>query len=230
MNDETPPTADRGAAWKWWLYEAGYILCLAVMTFGFSYRFRGRRHVPKTGPVLVVANHQSFLDPILVGLAVRRHMVPLARKTLFRNPFFTWLIRSLNAVPIDQEGIAKEGLKAILEQLERGKLVVVFPEGERTPDGSLGELKPGIYLLIKRARAAIVPVGIAGAFAALPRSRTRPQLAPLFWPPNDATIGVAVGPPLDAAKLASLPRAEVLAELRRELAKVCADAERLRRK
>src|SRR4051812_23764296 len=107
------------------VYETAYWLSMAVMTLGFSLRSEGRQRVPRTGPVLLIANHQSFLDPILVGLCSRRHLRFLARKTLFRVPAFAWLIRNLGAVPIDQEGIGKEGIRIILEQLRQGRAVVV---------------------------------------------------------------------------------------------------------
>src|SRR5262245_2125718 len=130
---------------------------MAGFTLGFSYRFAGTAHVPKKGPALVIANHQSFLDPWIVGMAVKRPLTYLARKTLFRNRLFAAMIRSVNAVPIDQEGVGKEGIRAVLEALEKGQAVLVFPEGSRTPDGVMHELRPGIQLLIKRARAPIVP-------------------------------------------------------------------------
>jgi 1-acyl-sn-glycerol-3-phosphate acyltransferase len=103
------------------LYEASYFTAAAGMTLGWSLRTEGRQHVPRTGPALLIANHQSYLDPILVGLSTRRHLCYLARKSLFNNPLFAWLIRMHNAVPIDQDGIGKEGIRAILEQLQRGQ-------------------------------------------------------------------------------------------------------------
>src|SRR6185369_12543889 len=121
-----------------------------------SLRLRGTNNMPKTGPALVIANHQSYLDPLLVGLCARRPLVYLARKTLFKNPILAALIRSLNAVPIDQEGVGKEGIRVILEQLSLGKAVVVFPEGERSGTDEMLPLKPGILLLIKRTQAPIV--------------------------------------------------------------------------
>src|SRR5258707_10764070 len=114
-----------------WIQNLWYDFCYTVawtsLTALNSYRFEGGRHVPPTGPGLLVANHESFLDPALVGLSVHRRVCYLARKTLFRNPLFAWLIHSLNAVPVNQEGVAKEGLKTVLHLLEQGQAVVVFP-------------------------------------------------------------------------------------------------------
>src|SRR5271165_2479769 len=109
-------------------YNVVHAAGMAGFALGFSFRFEGTRNVPKSGPVLVIANHQSFLDPWIVGIAVKRHLTYLARKTLFKNPVFAQLIRSVNAVPIDQEGVSKEGLKTVIDQLREGKAVLVFPE------------------------------------------------------------------------------------------------------
>jgi 1-acyl-sn-glycerol-3-phosphate acyltransferase len=211
-------------------YEVGYWTSAFSLTFGFSLRFEGSRHVPKRGPALIMANHQSFLDPLVVGVAARRHLYYLARKTLFRNRIFGAYLRSVNCVPVDQEGVAKEGLKAILEELRAGHPVLIFPEGERTWKGDVQALKPGIQLLIKKADAPIVPVGIAGAFDALPRTRKWPLLAPPFLPATKGSIAASIGRPLDPRPLRELPKERLLAELRAVLVAAKERAERLRRK
>jgi 1-acyl-sn-glycerol-3-phosphate acyltransferase len=210
-------------------YETIFWVSGPAMTLGFSLRTEGMRHVPETGPALLIANHQSFLDPDLVGIAARRHLCFLSRKTLFRNKLFAWLIRSLQAVPIDHKGIGIDGIRDILEQLDAGRAVLVFPEGERTHDGQITQLRPGVALLIKKAQSPVVPVGIAGAYEAWPRQRAFPIPAPLFLPEQRGTIAVSIGRPLDGRKLAELPREKLLAELFDELKLAHQKAERLRR-
>ena len=210
------------------VYETTYFAAAAGMTLGWSLRTEGRHHIPATGPALLIANHQSFFDPLLVGLGTRRHLCFLARKSLFKNPAFTWLIRMLNGVPIDQEGVGKEGIKEILGQLRSGQAVVVFPEGSRTSDGRMHPLRPGIHLLIKRGQAPIVPVGIAGAIDALPHWRTLPTPAPLFWPGCRSTIAVSIGRPLEAKLFAEMPRERALAELFSAIEAAWQRAEKLR--
>ena len=95
---------------NWLMYEIGYRLSAAIMWLFFSLRVAGRKNVPRHGSVLLVANHESFLDPPLVGVAAYpRKPSYVARKTLFRNRLFGWMLRSVGAFPIDQEGV---GLKA----------------------------------------------------------------------------------------------------------------------
>jgi 1-acyl-sn-glycerol-3-phosphate acyltransferase len=221
----------RYLAWYWLWYTPLYWLAFLGLTLGFSLRMERRRgRFPRTGPVLVLANHQSFFDPIMLGLASPRPLVYLARKTLFKPPWFAWLISSLNAVPVDQEGVAKEGFKAILKHLQAGEAVVVFPEGTRTETGALSPLKPGVQLLIKRLRMPIVPMGIAGAFEALAWWEKVPRLSPLFGEATRSSVAVTVGEPIDSQRYAAMPREQMLAELTAELQKVKDRAERLRRK
>jgi 1-acyl-sn-glycerol-3-phosphate acyltransferase len=215
------------------IYETTYFLAAAGMTLGWSLRTEGRQNIPASGPALLIANHQSFLDPLLIGLGTRRHLRYLARKTLFKHPLLAWLIRMLNAVPIDHEGVGKEGLRTILGQLDLGQAVVVFPEGERTSDGRMQALRPGIHLLIKRTQAPIIPIGVAGAYGAWPRWRAYPVPAPLFWPcPGSerwpGAIAVSIGRPLEARRFAELPRRQALQELFREIEKCWRRAQRLR--
>jgi 1-acyl-sn-glycerol-3-phosphate acyltransferase len=211
-------------------YESVAWLATAASVLGFSLRLEGGRNIPRRGPALLLANHQCYLDPVFVALSTRRRLCFLARKTLWRNRALGKLIDSLNAVPVDQEGVAKEGLKTILEQLRRGQAVLIFPEGQRTWDGQMNELRPGIHLLIRRAQPPIVPVGIAGAYDAWPRWRSYPLPAPLFLPPGKGTIAVSVGRPIDARRFLELPREQVLAELHKAIHAMWRRAERLRRK
>ncbi|HXG13388.1 MAG TPA: lysophospholipid acyltransferase family protein [Gemmataceae bacterium] len=211
-------------------YEAVSWVSAAGALLGFSARVEGGHHIPRRGPVLLLANHQCYLDPVFVGLATRRRLCFLARKNLWRHKALGWLISSLNAFPVDQEGVAKEGLRTVLDLLGRGRAVLIFPEGQRTWDGKMGPLKPGVHLLIKRARPPIVPVGIAGAYDAWPRWRPYPLPAPLFPPVGRGTVAVSVGKPIDPGRFADLPREKVLTELFAEIHALWQRAERLRRR
>jgi 1-acyl-sn-glycerol-3-phosphate acyltransferase len=212
------------------VYEFFYWTTCFVYVIGFRLRVTGRQNIPRRGAILFIANHQSFLDPVAIGLAIRRHVHYLARKTLFGNPVFGGWLRIVNCVPIDQEGVGKEGIRNILGRLEAGYPVLVFPEGERSEDGRMQPLRPGIVLLVSRVRAPIVPVGVAGAFDAWPRHRAWPLFSPLFLPPSRRTIAVAYGPPRAPATLDGLSREQVLTVLYDDIAAAVKQAEALRRK
>jgi 1-acyl-sn-glycerol-3-phosphate acyltransferase len=182
-------------AWIW--YAILWCPCYAISQLCFRYRFSGKQHVPLTGPVLLVSNHQSHLDPVLVGLACPRQLKYLARVGLFFFPFNLW-IRALGAVPIDRERGALSGIRTTLELLKQDNAVLVFPEGSRTPDGKLHELLAGFCLLARRSGATIVPVAIHGAFDALPRGSVMARPAPIclaFAAPITRNQYAALGDP-----------------------------------
>lgn len=234
MTPDKPPQVDAlartGSPWFRVWHESLYLGYHTLFTLGFSLRMQGQRNMPWSGPALVIANHQSFLDPLLIGLVARRPLVYLARRTLFRNRFFGAMIRSFNAVPIDQEGIGLDGIRTVLEQLRLGKAIVIFPEGARTEDGEMQPLKAGIHLLIKRTQVPIVPVGITGAYHAWPIWRPYPIPAPLFMPAAPGNISVSLGQPVDSARFAKMPREQALHELFDMIKNEQLRAERLRRR
>jgi 1-acyl-sn-glycerol-3-phosphate acyltransferase len=211
-------------------YEAACFASFWTLSLGFTFRAEGGKNIPRAGPALVIANHQSFLDPVLVGLSTRRHLRVVARKTLYRSRLFGQFITSLGAIPLDQEGVGTEGVRTILRELDRGQAILIFPEGKRTWDGKMHQLKPGIHLLLRRVEAPIIPVGIAGAYEAWPVRRRYPLPAPLFLPADGGCVAVSVGEPLDGHRYACLPREQALAKLAEALARCTARAEKLRRK
>jgi 1-acyl-sn-glycerol-3-phosphate acyltransferase len=169
-----------------WIYWFGWMLFGSAFRSLFGLRITGREHLITDGAVLVASNHQSFLDPPLIGNLYQDEMVFLARKTLFKG-FFKWLYPQWNAIPVDQDRPDMASLKTIIRKLKEGNRVLVFPEGARTLDGKLGEAAPGIGLIAAKSGAVIQPVRISGARDALPRGSARLRFA---------RITVAVGPPL----------------------------------
>ena len=162
------------------------------MTFGaafrslFGLRIVGAERLVTAGPVLVVSNHQSFLDPPLISCLYDTEMYYLARKTLFTG-ITRWLYTRWNAIPVDQDRPDMASLKTIIRKLKDGHRVLVFPEGERTHNGDLGEAAPGVGLIAVKSGAVIQPVRISGAREALPRGSARIRFA---------RICVHVGPPI----------------------------------
>ncbi len=170
-------------------------LCRLVGIGAFGVRCHGQEFLPTDGGAIVLANHQSNLDPMLIGMSTNRRMNYLAKDTLFSPAPFGWLLHALDTIPIDREGVGLAGLKETLKRLRRGELVLVFPEGTRTHDGSVGLLKPGFCALARRSGLPLVPVAVDGAYDAWPRSR----LLPL-----PTRIHVQYGPPFSSAELAAM--------------------------
>jgi 1-acyl-sn-glycerol-3-phosphate acyltransferase len=148
---------------------------------------RGEQHVPGTGPVLLVANHSSVLDPALIAGVTPRPISFLAKAELFRIPLFGRLIRALNAHPVRRDGGDPAALRTALRVLEHGGILLVFPEGTRGPEGALRPGKAGAGMLAIRSGAPVVPIYVRGSGQALPRGHRFPR---------PAKVTVTFGPPL----------------------------------
>jgi len=165
MPAETPlPPPDRRNAW-WWTSQ---MILRLVYTLWNGYRARGTERLAPGGGLLLI-NHQSFLDPTLVGLPLSRPVSFLARESLLRASVLGPFLRRVYVLPINREAAGTESLREAIRRMRHGFLVGIFPEGTRTPDGSLGEFKPGFVALVRRAGVPVYPVGVAGAFEALPK-------------------------------------------------------------
>lgn len=169
-------------------------ICQLWFVIWFRFRAYGFENLPPGGALLLV-NHQSFLDPLFVGVGLRRPISYLARDTLFRVPVVGWILRNTYVMPISRESAGTESLRESIRRLEHGFLVGIFPEGTRSRTGELGEFKPGFLVLLRRAGVPVIPVAVAGAYEAFPRGAIIPR-------PKRARV--VYGPPLDRERLAEL--------------------------
>lgn len=133
--------------------------------------------MPGGGPVILAANHESYLDPPLVGMAFPAPLRFIAWDALFKVPIFSFLIRALGAVPVSQENKASAAglLRQVMGFLEDGYSVLIFPEGVRSPDGNLMPLEGGVALMASKTRVPIIPVWIDGTWEAYPLQKRLPR-------------------------------------------------------
>ena len=160
--------------------------------FGIWLRYRARHEerLPAQGGGVLVSNHQSFLDPLLIGLPLSRPISFMARDSLFRIPLLGPFLRYTYVIPISRRSASSTSFRAAIENIENGNLVGIFPEGTRSEDGEVQRFKPGFLALLKRTDAAIYPIGIAGAYQALPRGA---------WFLYPRPVRVVYGEPIPAA-------------------------------
>ena len=163
-----PVSEDRRSLQALW-YSGWRQLCRMFGSAAFGVRCFDRHNVPASGGAVLASNHQSFLDPMVVGLGMHRQVNYMARDSLFRNFAFGWLIRSVNAFPVKRNTADLGAIKEALRRLKNGRLVLLFGEGTRTHDGRIAPLEPGIVMLARKAQVPVIPVTIDGAFEVWPR-------------------------------------------------------------
>jgi len=176
-------------------YWLGYQLSRLVSGLLFRFRVVHRERMIQSGPVILAMNHQSYLDPPLAGITCDRAIYFLARKTLLDVPLLGWLLPKLNVIPVNQEGVDRSALKAVINILKSGNAALVFPEGSRTLDGNLQPAEPGLGLVIAKTLAPVMPMRIFGAHEALPPGgglRLRPITIvigkPILFSPADVEL------------------------------------------
>src|ERR1044071_5502083 len=160
-------------------YWLGYHFARLIGRLFFRFRVIHRERVIQNGPVILAMNHQSYLDPPLAGTTCDRAIYFLARRTLLGVPLLGWVLPKLNVIPVNQEGVDRSAIKAVIRVLQAGNGVLVFPEGSRTLDGTLQPAEPGLGLVIAKTLAPVVPMRIFGAREALPRGGGRLRFVPI---------------------------------------------------
>lgn len=157
------------------VYNIGYYSSLFLLRIYNRIRYINWRKVPKTGAVVIIANHQSFLDPLAVGTSLWRPLHYMARSTLFKG-VLGHLLRAVGAYPVEQEGGSAFGaIKETLRLLKNGEPVVMFPEGSRTFDGRMQPFQGGIVMIARKAKVPIITCTINGAFKAYSRHSKFPH-------------------------------------------------------
>ena len=180
-------------------YLLGYSLSKAVARTFFAYRVVGAENMIEEGPCIIAANHCSYLDPPLVGIACRRAIHYLARKSLLDLPVLGPILPELNVIPVDQKNADRSALMGAIRVVRHGGAVLIFPEGTRSADGALQAARPGLGMIAAKTGAPVVPVHVSGTYTAFPRGARFPKLTPvvvrigrpIFLPPvsRDGRLG-----------------------------------------
>jgi 1-acyl-sn-glycerol-3-phosphate acyltransferase len=152
-------------------------LSKAIAKTFFNYRVIGAENMIEEGPCIIAANHCSYLDPPLVGVACKRAIHYLARKSLLDVPILGPILPELNVIPVDQKNADRSALMGAIRVIRNGGAVLIFPEGTRSQDGKLQPAQPGIGMIAAKTGAPVVPVRISGSYDAFPKGARVPRIA-----------------------------------------------------
>ena len=177
----------------YWLTWIGVRLVAAVL---LRLRYRGAENVPRRGPVLLAANHRSYLDPPLLGAGIGRRVQIIAKEELLRPRLLGWFLRQLRVIPLRRGQADRRALRETLAVLAEGGVAAIFPEGTRSPTGELLPPEVGAGMLAYRSGATVIPVYIEGTQKALPvGGRFRPARVTITYGPPVALPAPASGKP-----------------------------------
>ena len=160
-------------------YDRAYMVFWTLYAWIFKIFFRwkvfGVEHVPRTGGAILAVNHASFLDPPLGGMGLPRRIWFLGRASLIRNRFVAFLMDCQHMIPITRGEADLKAMKRIISLIRSGEIVLMFPEGTRSLDGTLGPGKEGIGVFVRHAKADVIPCYISGAWRAMPKGCVLPR-------------------------------------------------------
>ncbi|MDI6783269.1 MAG: lysophospholipid acyltransferase family protein [bacterium] len=181
---------------KTWFYQISRLIGLIICKLYFRISAKGLSNIPKTGPVLLVSNHASYIDPFLDGVLIPRPIHFMARSDLWNIKFLAWWIPKVHGIPIRRTGFDRQAVQTALDYLKNGEIVLIYPEGTRSVDGKLKPGMPGVGMMAHQAKVLVIPIYISGSFAAFSRKARFPK---------PKKITVYYGPLLDLQTEFNLP-------------------------
>jgi 1-acyl-sn-glycerol-3-phosphate acyltransferase len=171
-------------------------ICIAVLRWIYGLRAEGLENVPQAGPFILVANHCSYFDAFILATvlpyAVAQQVFYLGFEWFFRNRILAWWARGARVIPVDMDNYLVRALQASARILRDGRILCLFPEGERSADGRVRPFRKGTGILVRELGVPVLPAYIRGSFEAWPRGQSWPRVRPLH---------VRFGPIVSAAEL-----------------------------
>lgn len=177
------------------------VRCTVHLITRVLYRLRisGSHHLPDSGPAIVICNHVSFMDALVMGGASPRPLRFLMDKPIYENRWLNWLFRLVGAIPVDSErrdtGSLRRALDDVSAALSQGEIVMLFPEGRLTPDGDVQRFRRGLDIILARNPVSVVPAGLAGLWGSWTSHQGGPALTK--WPRRfRARVALHFGEPM----------------------------------
>jgi len=151
-------------------------LCWLLLKIFWRMEIRGIENLPESGGLIITSNHVSYLDPAVLVASLNRKIYFIAKKEVFKNTFISFLLKNMNAFSVDRDNVDMFAFKKAMNILREEKVLGIFPEGTRSSNGELQELKMGALKIAMKTGVPILPVGINGTHKIYPRGIKFPIL------------------------------------------------------
>ncbi|MCC6543322.1 MAG: 1-acyl-sn-glycerol-3-phosphate acyltransferase [Nitrospirae bacterium] len=179
------------------LYSIAVFIISIFARLFFRIKISGVENIPVSGGVIIAANHLSYLDIPLLSYSLNRHANFVGKRQLFSIPVVGTMFRLLGGIAIDREKIDRAALREIMKKLDSGNLIVIYPEGTRSPNGILQPGRPGVGFIVRMSGKKVVPTAIQGTDKAMPSGS---------WLIRPHPVTIRFGKPLDFS--VNLPKVE----------------------
>lgn len=195
----------------WFTFYLAYAFCKVF--FGLMLRFpfftqvriKNRERMPRHEGLIVIANHRSLADPVVLWYASPRHLCFMGRADILQIPFISTITRIARMIPVRQRSADRRALQEAIQAVQRGEALCVFPEGELSETGELMPFLPGVLLILRQTKAPVLPVGLSHTEKLVPYGKLSPQ-------PAFTTITVRFGQPILAEQILDLPDSQTQLE------------------
>jgi len=141
-------------------------ICWILISFAYRLRVKGLENIPDKGPVIIVANHVSYVDALVITAAIRRPIQFVMDHNIFKTPGMGWVFRQMKAIPIagakEDPAMMEKAFERVRHALSEGEVIGIFPEGKLTRDGEMNPFRPGIEKIVEQTGAPVVPLALRG--------------------------------------------------------------------
>ncbi|MCL6533500.1 MAG: 1-acyl-sn-glycerol-3-phosphate acyltransferase [Armatimonadetes bacterium] len=199
----------------WLTFYLAYAFCKVF--FGLALRFpflawiriENRHRMPRRGGLIVIANHRSLADPVVLWYASPRHLCFMGRADILQIPIISAIARLVRMIPVRQRSADRRALMEAIQAVQRGEALCIFPEGELSETGELMPFLPGVLLILRQTKAPVLPVGLMNTEKLVPYGKLYPKVA-------FTVITVRFGEVIPAEQVLALPDTEAQLEFLRE--------------
>ena len=194
-------------------YYASRLLGKILFKLWARWTVTGRENVPNEGPLLVVANHITAIDPILLAVSFDRKLIFMAKEELFEHPWSRFWVKNFGAFPVRRDGVDRQAFKEAESWLKKGVSLIMFPEGKRSPDATMQPALPGAAVIAARLGVPILPVALTG-------TENLNHLKHCFFHRTRVvlTIGKPFNPPVSDGRVTREQRNALIHDMMKEIA------------